>query len=205
MHASRKPCHCPICGKACRQASHLNTHKRTHWKGTQPSPSTSRRTSENWKWHMKSIFSQESLFICHHRKSLQTPMIHYQILKLSVMNEVSCSTRAKSIIKVSSLVKTNSEGVVSCKKKRSFNYAEYALQTWSLIVGLGHTDVFYVAKYSHRRVTWYLMSKHVGTATKFQTVSKVKWKMPAYVQISVFKHVFIVQIWMPNQTKVTVC
>lgn len=69
------------------------------------------------------------------------------------MNEVSCSTRAKSIIKVSSLVKTNSEGVVSCKKKRSFNYAEYALQTWSLIVGLGHTDVFYLAKYSHRRVT----------------------------------------------------
>lgn len=70
------------------------------------------------------------------------------------MNEVPCSTRAKSIIKVSSLVKTNSEGVVSCKKKkRSFNYAEYALQTWSLIVGLGHTDVFYVAKYSHRRVT----------------------------------------------------
>lgn len=64
------------------------------------------------------------------------------------MNEVPCSTRAKSIIKVSSLVKTNSE-----KKKRSFNYADYALKTWSLIVGLGHTDVFHVAKYSHRRVT----------------------------------------------------
>lgn len=73
VHAGRKPFHCPICGKAFRQASHLNTHKRTHWKGTQPSHSTSRRTSENWKWHMKS------------RKSLQTPMIHYQILKFSVM------------------------------------------------------------------------------------------------------------------------
>lgn len=156
--------------------------------------------------HEKHFFSGITVHMPSQKKSANThdTLSYFEVVH-NGMNEVSCSTRAKSIIKVSSLVKTNSEGVVSCKKKRSFNYAEYALQTWSLIVGLGHTDVFYLAKYSHRRVTWYLMSKHVGTATKFQTVSKVKWKMPAYVQISVFKHVFIVQIWMPNQTKVTVC
>lgn len=156
--------------------------------------------------HEKHFFSGITVHMPSQKKSANThdTLSDFEVVR-NGMNEVSCSTRAKSIIKVSSLVKTNSEGVVSCKKKRSFNYAEYALQTWSLIVGLGHTDVFYVAKYSHRRVTWYLMSKHVGTATKFQTVSKVKWKMPAYVQINVFKHVFIVQIWMPNQTKVTVC
>lgn len=156
--------------------------------------------------HEKHFFSGITVHVPSQKKSANThdTLSDFEVVR-NGMNEVSCSTRAKSIIKVSSLVKTNSESVVSCKKKRSFNYAEYALQTWSLIVGLDHTDVFYLAKYSHRRVTWYLMSKHVGTATKFQTVSKVKWKMPAYVQISVFKHVFIVQIWMPNQTKVTVC
>lgn len=49
------------------------------------------------------------------------------------MNEVPCSTRAKSIIKVSSLVKTNSEGVVSCKKKREASIMQ------NMLYKLGHS------------------------------------------------------------------
>lgn len=104
--------------------------------------------------HEKHFFSGITVHMPSQKKSANThdTLSDFEVVR-NGMNEVSCSTRAKSIIKVSSLLKTNSEGVVSCKKKRSFNYAEYALQTWSLIVGLGHTDVFYLAKYSHRRVT----------------------------------------------------
>lgn len=68
--------------------------------------------------HEKHFFSGITVHMPSQKKSANThdTLSDFEVVR-NGMNEVSCSTRAKSIIKVSSLVKTNSEGVVSCKKK----------------------------------------------------------------------------------------